>query len=273
MRHTRRASGLSQGEVSVMDDWRVPLLLRRQGVSYDEMCRVLGYDPNARHYMQPMRGSMGRIGVATAAAVPWWLSGGIAAANCVAAYQPIGAASLAASYINLANPGTYDAAPGVAPTFNAATGWTFDGATQYLKTGIVPLVDHSYSLFIQFTNRTNAGSPSRSTNPTFEAIFGFYTDAGQVIYYNGNTLAIATPITSGNIAVSGTKGYRDGVPESGSIAFGSGAAQVELYLGAQDNSDNPGLFAAITQQAVAVYRGGALTDDQVQAVAVAMAAL
>jgi len=39
---------------------------------------------------------------------PWWLSGGIAAANCVAAYQPKGAASLEASYVNLANPGTYN---------------------------------------------------------------------------------------------------------------------------------------------------------------------
>lgn len=72
---------------------------------------------------------------AGAAAAQWWLSGGVSAANCVAAYQPKGAASLAASYSNLANPGTYDAAPGVAPTFDTATGWTF-AAGQYLITGI-----------------------------------------------------------------------------------------------------------------------------------------
>ena len=40
-----------------------------------------------------------------AAAVPWYLSGGIAAANCIAAFTPKGAASLAASYDNNAAPG------------------------------------------------------------------------------------------------------------------------------------------------------------------------
>jgi hypothetical protein len=73
---------------------------------------------------------------AAAAAVPWWLAGGVAAANAIAVYQPKGAADLAASYVNLANPGTYDAAPGTAPTFDAATGWTFNGSTQYLTTGV-----------------------------------------------------------------------------------------------------------------------------------------
>lgn len=69
------------------------------------------------------------------AAADWWVVPG---KTCVAAYQPIGAASLAASYVNLANPGTYDAAPGVAPTWASATGWTFNGSTQYLTTGITP---------------------------------------------------------------------------------------------------------------------------------------
>ena len=69
------------------------------------------------------RAAMGYVlGRGAGAAAQWWLSGGVSAANCVAAYQPIGATSLAASYTNLANPGTYTAAPGVAPTFDAATG-------------------------------------------------------------------------------------------------------------------------------------------------------
>ena len=71
---------------------------------------------------------------AAAAAVPWYLAGGAPAP--IAAYQPKGAASLAASYVNLANPGTYDAAPGVAPTHASATGWTFNGNTQYLTTNV-----------------------------------------------------------------------------------------------------------------------------------------
>ncbi len=50
--------------------------------------------------------------VTSAAASTWWDNNG-AISGCVAAYQPKGAADLAASYVNLANSGTYNAAPGV----------------------------------------------------------------------------------------------------------------------------------------------------------------
>jgi len=62
---------------------------------------------------------------------PWWLVAGISASQVVAAYQPKGAVDLAASYVNLANPGTYDAQVGVAPTLESS-GWVFNGTTQYL---------------------------------------------------------------------------------------------------------------------------------------------
>ncbi len=68
----------------------------------------------------------------------WWDNNG-AISGCVAAYQPIGAASLAASYSNLANPGTYDCtvfAGHTAPTFATETGWTFDGGNHTLKTNV-----------------------------------------------------------------------------------------------------------------------------------------
>ena len=67
----------------------------------------------------------------------------MAGETCIAAYQPKGAADLAASYVNLITPGTYNAAPGTAPTFDAATGWTFNGSTQYLTTGVVPASGYS----------------------------------------------------------------------------------------------------------------------------------
>jgi len=66
-----------------------------------------------------------------------WLAGGIPRTACVAAYEPICAVSLADSYINRANPGTYNATPGTAPTWAESTGWTFNGSSQYLTTGIV----------------------------------------------------------------------------------------------------------------------------------------
>ena len=65
-----------------------------------------------------------------AAAASWWE---VAGKTCVAAYQPKGAASYAASLVNLAQPGTYNATEGVAPTWAAGTGWTFNGTTQHLN--------------------------------------------------------------------------------------------------------------------------------------------
>jgi len=69
---------------------------------------------------------VGRISQYKKTAIDWWLAGGINAANCIAAYQPIGAADYATSKVNLANPGTYDAYEGTAPDWSAVTGWTFD---------------------------------------------------------------------------------------------------------------------------------------------------
>lgn len=84
------------------------------------------------------------------AAAPFYLAGGIDKANVLAAYQPKGAASLAASYINLANPGTGDATVTTPPTFDASRGWIFNGTSQFIKTGIVP--DANTSVIIKFTD-------------------------------------------------------------------------------------------------------------------------
>jgi hypothetical protein len=73
---------------------------------------------------------------------PWYLSGGIAKPNCVAAYQSKGAANYAASKINLVTPGTYDLTDGVAfPTWDATNGWYFTALSlQYLTiaSAIIP---------------------------------------------------------------------------------------------------------------------------------------
>src|SRR4030042_328416 len=76
-----------------------------------------------------------RRAIVFGAAIPWYLSGGIPKADCLAAYQPKGAASYAASKVNIVNPGTYDLTDGAAfPTWDVVNGWTFaDGSLQYLS--------------------------------------------------------------------------------------------------------------------------------------------
>lgn len=212
------------------------------------------------------------LGSGGAVAAGWWV---VAGKTCVAAYKPKGAASLAASYINLANPGTYDAAPGVAPTLGA-DGWVFDDGTQYLDTGIIPVNDQSWSAIVRFYGATTAGQgsllgccaagggapyfliqPNRATN--------------QVLYGNGNFALVSTPLTSGVLAVSGAYGYRNGEVESDVIGVAGGALRA-LYIGAMNQNGAAAGFGLCKIQAIAIY-SDTLTAGEVAAVSAAMAAL
>lgn len=63
---------------------------------------------------------------------PWYLTGGVDPANVMAVYEPAEAADYSASLVNIANPGTGDAAEGVAPGFTVGAGWIFNGSDDYL---------------------------------------------------------------------------------------------------------------------------------------------
>jgi len=102
------------------------------------------------------------------AAGGWWLSGGIAAANCIAAYQPKGAASYAASLMDLSVTGN-DAYEGIAPTWDATNGWTFNG-TYFLKTGIIPTTSTVFA--IKYAN---------CTDTWWAGLFGVYNNAGNTV--------------------------------------------------------------------------------------------
>src|SRR5512136_2653103 len=89
-----------------------------------------------------------------AVAAPWWNPDGVTPAANVAGWRAKGAASQAAAYLNvglLGNPNIDPAVVGgVAPAWNAATGWTGDGATTYLRTGVLGAVGMTY--IIQYAN-------------------------------------------------------------------------------------------------------------------------
>ena len=219
---------------------------------------------------------------ARAAVAPWWRAGG--APEPVAAYQPIGAASLADSYLRVAGTGgnaNLDPAvvgSGVAPTWASGTGWQ-GSATAWLNTGIVPDNDQTWSVLVRFGN-TPAGF-------TGQRLFGIGITAGRRFtieptaanYQNGGSLS-ATAVTIGGGGVWGFAGnvaYRDGMAESGTISAPIlGTLNVCLLL-----ASNPqGLIGNVsggsiwggTMQAVAIY-DTTLTASQVAAVSAAMAAL
>jgi hypothetical protein len=215
---------------------------------------------------------LGLGGARATAEADWWRAGGVSAAHVVAVYQPKGAASLASSYVNLASPGTYDAAPGVAPTLGVA-GWAFSG-TQYLESGIVPTANTTG--ICRFSNASGAGS---------RAVFGvnihtlnqrFYIRVRDGVnrrwtYGTGNLL-IAGVLTSGVIALAGENAYLNGASEgavSGSWVDTSDAMTIGV-------TRTPGATLASYYigniEALAFY-DTKLTAPQVAAISAAMAAL
>ncbi len=207
------------------------------------------------------------------ATTPWYQAGGAPAPDVV--YQPTVAASLAASYTNLIAPGTNDAAPGVAPTWNATDGWIFNGSTQYLTTGILPNTGGTY--LIQFTSISGATSCLFASDPTGgsddQRVMILPLLSSTIDYWNGGRAgATQTPtITGGILAMAGNKAYRNGTDEGVTLPAWIGSASTkQIYIGARNNADTADLFLTGKVQAFAKW-STTLTAPQMAAIAFALA--
>ena len=199
-----------------------------------------------------------------------WLAGGIPRTACVAAYEPICAVSLADSYINRANPGVNNAAPGTAPTWAAETGWTFNGTTQYLTTGIAPTNDRSWSMIIRFSNASSgyavlAGSQVGSSG--YFMLEPIRPD-GKVLYGNGGIYYPSGQMTEGVIAVAGARGYQNGIMDASIIGTGTGTLP-SIFIGCSSWGGAPAAYQAANIQALYIYNVP-ITPTQVKAVTDAM---
>lgn len=205
----------------------------------------------------------------------WWLSGGISAANCLAAYQPRGAASQAASYSNLNAPGTNDAIVGVAPLWDMFNGWQFDGSTQYLSsvsvngggcTVIIRYVDYAGST----PNARIVGTATSTDSDPRLFIMPGYNSAVYYDYGGSSANLSKSPyLQSGVLAIAGIKAYRNGVLDGTLGGTWSGTNTNPLGIGAQKNATGANYFRRANVQAIAIYNT-VLTDAQVLAVSDAM---
>lgn len=149
--------------------------------------------------------------------------------GAIAAYDAGNATSLANSYINIVDPGTFDlTAPTFAPTWASGTGWTFDGLTQWLATGV--FFEENYSMVIQFSSRSGGGyTGANGTNRSS-------IRPSAVRYRNGGTgETINSPgISTGVLAICGNQAFRDGVNEGITLNpwVGSGANNSQIAIGA-----------------------------------------
>lgn len=198
----------------------------------------------------------------------WWSNDG-AISGCVAAYRAIGAASLAASYVNLANPGTYDAAPGTAPSFDASTGWTFNGSTQYLTTGLTPDNTQGWSMLVRFANNQTNGNPwgvGAGQSPYFVVAPQFIP--GNLMVLGNGDFITAPYLVTGTAGFAGNKGYRAGSQVTGTIATQAGTfGALRIGWDADGGAKHKGDILA-----VAVYNS-VLTSGQVSTLTTLMDAL
>ena len=85
----------------------------------------------------------------------WWnLDGALSKSTPpLFVYQPKGAADYATSLLDLGGNRNH-ASEGSAPSWNAITGWTFNGSSQYLNTGVTPVnSSQDYTFIVRFANR------------------------------------------------------------------------------------------------------------------------
>ncbi len=200
----------------------------------------------------------------------WWLAGGLSPSNCVAAYQAKGVVSQSESYINLANPGTYNLSLGVAPSWSSISGWGFNG-TQYLNTGYMPDgTTQNKTLIVRFsgytyTDRIIAGCHGSSQR--FELMasgeFGKF-------YGNGGRISIAPSVVSGVLCVAGAKGYYNGNQDVSGISFVSNTL-CPVFIGGRNylGSLHAGFAMVGNIQAMAIYNTE-LTAGMVSAVTTAI---
>lgn len=195
---------------------------------------------------------------------PWYLSGGVAPAACIAVYKPVGAASYAASKVNLINPGTYNAVDGTAyPTWDATNGWTFVSAnSQYLDTTIVPATN-IYSIGVRFSASSNTHLCSAYT----AASRNIQITRDSFNYPNGQTGSLA----SGVKFLTPVDGYHNGAALGLSFTGWTSTNTRSFFVGAR-NIGTPDGYLQGTIKALVIYNT-TLTPAQVLAISTAMAAL
>jgi hypothetical protein len=212
--------------------------------------------------------------------IPWYLIDGIDPADIMVVYQPYGAANQAASYVNLINPGTYDAAPGTAPTWDATNGWKFNNATsQYLTTGYELSTDHSSTL-IHFTNLSGSWKClAGGTKKTGGSDFSLNTAQSASCYYFqwGSGGGLGTWAASGNIGIAGvnwvdytSRCYVNG-NFVGTVAINPPGTTYPLFIGALNSAGSPSSYCSVYITLLISFNI-LLTDEQMATVAAAMSA-
>lgn len=223
-------------------------------------------------------GGVGQLGAsAKAAVVPWYLAGGVASANCIAAYQPKGAADYAASKINLANPGTYDATDDtVYPDWDAVNGWKYRADNNNLQTGITP-GNQTWTIIARYAgfNAAKAEAPFGTLNSGASLGMTHRPTATTALagWASGQYSVAATSSIAGVIAIAGVDVYWNGTYKASASPV-AGTFSYPLSLCAIYYAGNKAYWfiKSMTVQAISIYNA-LLTAPQIAAISTRAAAL
>lgn len=216
----------------------------------------------------------------------WWEAGG--ATGAVAVWQGKGAASKAASLINLANPGTYDLSENGSVTWASADGWSgFNSVGSiHLYTGSVISGTVARTVIVRATLGLNVGTAGiidlndgtgSGGSYSINAECGLRVVSGYIVY--GGISQYTNYVYAASHGASETLGdvafYRDGTLLTTPISYGTLTQTIDtlaegVHIG-KDTGASTAYFDGYIL-AVAIY-DNKLTADQVAAVSTAMAAL
>jgi hypothetical protein len=139
----------------------------------------------------------------------WWLAGGIDSANCIAAYQPIGAASYAVSLTDLSGSGN-DVIEITAPDWTTTNGWSFDGSTA-LKQPDFAFDTETFAVVMRFSDYVSG----YSWGPTPAAMSNTYIREDTLAFVGQNT---------------GVNGFDGSAQDGVVIMTGVSPNQVKYYI-------------------------------------------
>lgn len=197
------------------------------------------------------------------------------------AYQAKSAASYLASLVNLANPGTNDLAEvgGGSVNWGAGTGWSgFAALARCLDTGIVPTLNQTWSVLVQYTG---AGNASTNIIGLLDSVghngrFIILDRVGDVRVFNGSGAAVSTNApaspAAANYGFAGLQPYRNAAAEGAMIVAGVGATDLSIYIGARNTNGLLTVPFDGAVESIALY-SVTLTAPQVLARETAQAAL
>ena len=204
----------------------------------------------------------------------WWdLNGTIT--SCVGAWQAKGAASYAASKVNLTGNATYDLAEigGGAVNWDAAVGWSgFATLSRCLDT-TVPDIMYNWTLIARFSDVTaNSTVIIGGYDNASDSAYISYKSTGDAVALMCSEKSISSPTSTGVLAIAGIDFYRNGT-DAGNLNAQNTTNKLARtpYIGA--------LHYTAAQQYIdgkvqaAAFYNATLTPTQVGNLTTAMAAL